>query len=333
MKFKAFLVTEENGNFNRNIVEKDINELPDHDTLIKVSYSSLNYKDGLSASGNRGVTKVYPHTPGIDAAGVVVESKNPDLKPGTEVIVTGYDFGMNTSGGYQEYIKVPSEWVVPLPENMSLKESMIYGTAGLTAAISIYKLIVKGEVKPEDGEILVTGATGGVGSVAVKILSKLGYEVVAVTGKLEESEFLMSIGAKRVIERGEVDDTSRPILKGIYAGAIDTVGGNILSTAIKSLKYNGVATTCGNVAGASFESSVYPFIIRGVTLYGVDSVQITSSEREILWDKLSKDWKIEDLEKLSTEVTLDELNDKIKLILKGENKGRVVVKLWKKSCI
>ena len=327
MKFKAFLVTEENGNFNRNIVEKDINELPDHDTLIKVSYSSLNYKDGLSASGNRGVTKVYPHTPGIDAAGVVVESKNPDLKPGTEVIVTGYDFGMNTSGGYQEYIKVPSEWVVPLPENMSLKESMIYGTAGLTAAISVYKLIVKGEVKPEDGEILVTGATGGVGSVAVKILSKLGYEVVAVTGKLEESEFLVSIGAKRVIERGEVDDTSRPILKGIYAGAIDTVGGNILSTAIKSLKYNGVATTCGNVAGASFESSVYPFIIRGVTLYGVDSVQITSSEREILWDKLSKDWKIEDLEKLSTEVTLDELNDKIELILKGENKGRVVVKL------
>lgn len=327
MKFKAFLVTEENGNFNRNIVEKDINELPDHDTLIKVSYSSLNYKDGLSASGNRGVTKVYPHTPGIDAAGVVVESKNPDLKPGTEVIVTGYDFGMNTSGGYQEYIKVPSEWVVPLPENMSLKESMIYGTAGLTAAISVYKLIIKGEIKPEDGEILVTGATGGVGSVAVKILSKLGYEVVAVTGKLEESEFLMSIGAKRVIERGEVDDTSRPILKGIYAGAIDTVGGNILSTAIKSLKYNGVATTCGNVAGASFESSVYPFIIRGVTLYGVDSVQITSSEREILWDKLSKDWKIEDLEKLSTEVTLDELNDKIELILKGENKGRVVVKL------
>ena len=320
MKFKAFLVTEENENFNRNIVEKDINELPDHDTLIKVSYSSLNYKDGLSATG-------------IDAAGVVVESKNPDLKPGTEVIVTGYDFGMNTSGGYQEYIKVPSEWVVPLPENMSLKESMIYGTAGLTAAISVYKLIVKGEVKPEDGEILVTGATGGVGSVAVKILSKLGYEVVAVTGKLEESEFLVSIGAKRVIERGEVDDTSRPILKGIYAGAIDTVGGNILSTAIKSLKYNGVATTCGNVAGASFESSVYPFIIRGVTLYGVDSVQITSSEREILWDKLSKDWKIEDLEKLSTEVTLDELNDKIELILKGENKGRVVVKLWKKSCI
>lgn len=333
MKFKAFLVTEVEDSFERTIIEKNIEDLPNYDTLIKVSYSSLNYKDALSANGNRGVTKIYPHTPGIDAAGIVIESKNPNLIPGVEVIVTGYDLGMNTSGGYQEYIKVPSEWVTPLPENMSLKESMIYGTAGLTAAISVYKLIVKGEIKPEDGEILVTGATGGVGSVVVKILSKLGYEVVAVTGKLEESEFLMSIGAKRVIERGEVDDTSRPILKGIYAGAIDTVGGNILSTAIKSLKYNGVATTCGNVAGASFESSVYPFIIRGVTLYGVDSVQITSSEREILWDKLSKNWKIEDLEKLSTEVTLDELNDKIELILKGENKGRVVVKLWKKSCI
>ncbi|UPO98555.1 YhdH/YhfP family quinone oxidoreductase (plasmid) [Cetobacterium somerae] len=327
MKFKAFLVTEEDGKYNRSIVEKNIDELPDYDTLIKIEYSSLNYKDALSASGNKGVTKVYPHTPGIDGAGTVVESKNPNLKPGTEVIITGYDFGMNTSGGYQEYVKVPSEWVVPLPKNMSLKESMIYGTAGLTAAISVYKLVIKGEVKPEDGEILVTGATGGVGSVAVKILSKLGYDVVGVTGKLEEKEFLLNIGAKRVIGRDEVNDTSRPILKGVYAGAIDTVGGNILSTAIKSLKYNGVVTTCGNVAGASFESSVYPFIIRGVTLYGVDSVQISSSERELLWNKLSIEWKIDDLEKLSTEVTLEELNEKIELILKGENKGRVIVKL------
>lgn len=327
MKFKAFLVTEENENYNRSIVEKNINELPDYDTLIRVSYSSLNYKDALSASGNRGVTKTYPHTPGIDAAGVVIESKNSNLKPGTEVIVTGYDFGMNTPGGYQEYVKVPSEWVVPLPKGMTLKESMVYGTAGLTAAISVYKLIVKGEVKPEHGEILVTGATGGVGSVAVKILSKLGYEVVGVTGKLEEKEFLLSIGAKRVVGRDEVNDTTRPMLKGIYAGAIDTVGGNVLSTAIKLLKYNGVITTCGNVAGASFESSVYPFIIRGVTLYGVDSVQINSSEREFLWNKLSKEWKIEDLDKLSTEIVLEELNNKIDLILKGENKGRVVIKL------
>ncbi len=327
MKFKAFLVTEVEDSFERTIIEKNIEDLPNYDTLIKVSYSSLNYKDALSANGNRGVTKIYPHTPGIDAAGIVIESKNPNLTPGAEVIVTGYDLGMNTSGGYQEYIKVPSEWVIPLPKKMTLKESMIYGTAGLTAAISIYKLVVKGEVKPEDGEILVTGATGGVGSIAVKILSKLGYNVVGVTGKVEENDFLLNLGAKRVIKRSEVDDTFRPMLKGVYAGAIDTVGGNILSTAIKSLKYNGVATTCGNVAGASFESSVYPFIIRGVTLYGVDSVQISSSERELLWNKLSTEWKIDDLEKLSTEVTLEELNDKIEFVLKGKNKGRVVIKL------
>lgn len=327
MKFKAFLVTEVEDSFERTIIEKNIEDLPNYDTLIKVSYSSLNYKDALSANGNRGVTKMYPHTPGIDAAGIVIESKNPNLTPGAEVIVTGYDLGMNTSGGYQEYIKVPSEWVTPLPKKMTLKESMIYGTAGLTAAISIYKLVVKGEVKPEDGEILVTGATGGVGSIAVKILSKLGYNVVGVTGKVEENDFLLNLGAKRVIKRSEVDDTFRPMLKGVYAGAIDTVGGNILSTAIKSLKYNGVATTCGNVAGASFESSVYPFIIRGVTLYGVDSVQISSSERKILWDKLSTEWKIENLENLYTEITLEELNDKIEFVLKGKNKGRVVIKL------
>lgn len=327
MKFKAFLVTEVEDSFERTIIEKNIEDLPNYDTLIKVSYSSLNYKDALSANGNRGVTKIYPHTPGIDAAGIVIESKNPNLTPGAEVIVTGYDLGMNTSGGYQEYIKVPSEWVTPLPKKMTLKESMIYGTAGLTAAISIYKLVVKGEVKPEDGEILVTGATGGVGSIAVNILSKLGYNVVGVTGKAEENDFLLNLGAKRVIKRSEVDDTFRPMLKGVYAGAIDTVGGNILSTAIKSLKYNGVATTCGNVAGASFESSVYPFIIRGVTLYGVDSVQISSSERKILWDKLSTEWKIENLENLYTEITLEELNDKIEFVLKGKNKGRVVIKL------
>ncbi|MGL5903182.1 MAG: YhdH/YhfP family quinone oxidoreductase, partial [Cetobacterium sp.] len=263
MKFKSFLITEENGNFNRDIVEKEIKDLPNHDVLIKVEYSSLNYKDALSSTGNKGVTRNYPHTPGIDAAGVVVESGNENIKVGAEVIVTGYDFGMNTSGGYQEYIRVPAEWVIQLPKEMSLKESMIYGTAGLTAAISVYKLIVKGNIKPEDGEILVTGSTGGVGSVAIKILKKLGYEVVAITGKAED-DYLIKIGAKRVLNRDEFNDTSRPMLRGVYAGAIDTVGGNILSTVIKSLKYNGVVTACGNAAGISFESSVFPFILRGV---------------------------------------------------------------------
>ncbi|MGL4999727.1 YhdH/YhfP family quinone oxidoreductase [Cetobacterium sp.] len=326
MKFKSFLVTEKDGKFNRSIIEKDVVDLPEYEVLIKVEYSSLNYKDALSSSGNRGVTKNYPHTPGIDAAGVVVESKNLSFKPGDKVIVTGFDFGMNTSGGYQEYIKVPAAWVIKLPEKMTLKESMIYGTAGLTAAISVYKLVVKGLVKPEDGEILVTGSTGGVGSVAIKILKKLGYDVVAITGKSED-KYLIKIGAKRVIKREEFNDTSRPMLRGVYAGAIDTVGGNILSTVIKSLKYNGVVTACGNAAGASFESSVFPFILRGITLYGVDSVEITLEEREILWRKLAEEWKIENIDEIVTEINLDGLNQKIENVLLGTNIGRVIVKI------
>ncbi|MGL4424961.1 MAG: YhdH/YhfP family quinone oxidoreductase [Cetobacterium sp.] len=326
MKFKSFLITEENGNFNRDIVEKEIKDLPNHDVLIKVEYSSLNYKDALSSTGNKGVTRNYPHTPGIDAAGVVVESNNENIKVGAEVIVTGYDFGMNTSGGYQEYIRVPAEWVIELPKEMSLKESMIYGTAGLTAAISVYKLIVKGDVKPEDGEILVTGSTGGVGSVAIKILKKLGYEVVAITGKAED-DYLIKIGAKRVLNRDEFNDTSRPMLRGVYAGAIDTVGGNILSTVIKSLKYNGVVTACGNAAGISFESSVFPFILRGVTLYGVDSVEISRAERDLLWNKLATEWKIDNLDEIVNEIGLEGLSEKIDSILSGKNVGRVLVKL------
>ncbi|MGL6025108.1 MAG: YhdH/YhfP family quinone oxidoreductase, partial [Cetobacterium sp.] len=234
--------------------------------------------------------------------------------------------GMNTTGGYGEYIKVPASWVVKLPKNMTLKESMIYGTAGLTAAISVYKLVVKGGIKPEDGEVLVTGSTGGVGSVAIKILKKLGYNLVAITGKLED-DYLKIICAQRVIKREEFNDTSRPMLRGIYAAAIDTVGGNILSTVIKSLKYNGVVTACGNAAGASFESSVFPFILRGVTLYGVDSVEISLEERKDLWKRLSEEWKIENIDEIVTEITLDGLNQKIEDVLLGTNVGRVIVKL------
>nr|WP_307774384.1 YhdH/YhfP family quinone oxidoreductase [uncultured Cetobacterium sp.] len=326
-KFKAFFVTENEQGFERSVVEREIKDLPENEVLIKVQYSSLNYKDALSSTGNKGVTRKYPHTPGIDAAGVVVSSSNDLVKEGTEVIVTGYDLGMNTSGGFAEYIRVPAAWVVPLPKGLTLKESMIYGTAGLTAAISVYKLVVKGGVKPEDGEILVTGSTGGVGSVAIRILSKLGYDIVAVTGKPEGEKFLLEIGAKRVISRSEADDTTRPMLRGVWAGVIDTVGGNILSTAIKSTKYNGVVTACGNAAGGDFHSSVYPFILRGVTLYGVDSVEISMSERVELWNKMANEWKIEGLSEVYTEVTLDGLEEKVQSILSGTHTGRTIVKL------
>lgn len=327
-KFKAMLVSEtEEQKFKKEIVTRQINDLPKGDVLINVKYSSLNYKDALSSIGNRGVTKNYPHTPGVDAAGVVVESNDSNLKAGNKVIVTGYDLGMNTSGGYGEYIRVPREWVVKLPKNLSLRESMIYGTAGFTAALSVYKLVKSG-VTPNDGDILVTGATGGVGSTAISILSKIGYDVIAATGKSNEKEMLLALGAKDIIDRRKVDDDSgKPLLKGNWAGAIDTVGGNMLATAIKSTNYGGSVTCCGNVASHEFLTSVYPFILRGVTLFGIDSVQCPMNTRLEIWDKLSSDWKLSNLNDNVDEVSLEKLSKKIDMMLDGQHKGRTIVNL------
>lgn len=328
-KFRSYLITEEDNSYKRSIVEKDIKDLPDHDVLIEVKYTSLNYKDALSASGNKGVTKKYPHTPGIDAAGIIAESKTKDFIKGEKVIVTGYDLGMNTSGGFQQYIRVPSEWIVKLPKNLSLKESMIYGTAGFTAALSVNK-IASSKLKPNQGKVLVTGATGGVGSTAIRLLDKLDYHVVAATGKLETKEMLQSIGASEVIDRELINDTSgKPILKSEWMGVIDTVGGNTLSTALKSTKYDGHVTTCGNVAGHKFDASVYPFILRGITLHGIDSVQCSQETRQDIWNKLANDWKTETLNKTIQEISLDEVSEKIDQMLSGSLKGRVIINLDK----
>ena len=287
-------------------------------------YSSLNYKDALSATGNKGVTRSYPHTPGIDAAGIVKASRSNNFKPGDEVIVTGYDLGMNTSGGFGEYINVPADWVVPCPNSLSLKESMFYGTAGFTAALSVYKLIGSG-VKPKDGEILVTGATGGVGSIAISLLKKLGYKVIAATGKIHEKELLQTIGAKDIIDRKELDDASgRAMLKSRWAGVIDTVGGNTLATALKTTKYGGSVTCCGNIASHEFSSSVYPFILRGISLFGIDSVQCPMVLRKDIWSNLATSWKI-DLKSTITEVSLDQLDERINLILAGKHVGRTII--------
>lgn len=327
-KFKALLVSEVEGKeFKREIITREISDLPEGDILIKVKYSSLNYKDALSATGNKGVTRNYPHTPGIDAAGIVMESNTNNFKIGDEVIVTGYDLGMNTPGGYGEYIRVPAKWVVKLPQNLSLRESMIYGTAGFTAALSVYKIINSG-IKPSDGAILVTGATGGVGSIAISILNKIGYDVIAATGKTNEKEMLLGLGAKDIIDRQEIDDQSgRALLKGKWAGIIDTVGGNILSTAIKSTNYGGVVTCCGNIASQEFSSSIYPFILRGITLFGIDSVQCPMNIRLEIWDNLSSIWKPNNLNDNVDEISLDGLNEKIDMILSGTHKGRTIVNL------
>lgn len=241
--------------------------------------------------------------------------------------MTGYDLGMNTAGGFSEYIRVPSDWVVKLPENLSLKESMIYGTAGFTAALSVYKLVNAG-ITPESGEILVTGATGGVGSVAVRILSKLGYDVIAGTLKVETRDFLLKIGAKDIILGPEMDDQSgKALLKGRWAGVIDAVGGNVLATALKTTQYGGCVTTCGNVASGELLTTVYPFILRGISLMGIDSVQCPMTFRLKVWELLANDWKLTELDKNVREIALDDLESSIQLMLEGKHLGRTILNL------
>ena len=322
------MVVEEIGEkrFARSITKKTIDQLPDGEVLIKVSWSSLNYKDALSASGNRGVTRNYPHTPGIDAAGVVEESRNSAFSPGDQVIVTSYDLGMNTSGGFGQYIRVPAAWVVPLPAGLDLRESMIFGTAGFTAGMSV--LALTHCVPADRGNILVTGATGGVGCLSVALLARLGYSVSAVTGKTQAESFLTDIGARQILSRAEVTaGNERPLLKGIWAGVIDTVGGDILASAIKSTDLQGVVTCCGNVASPDLPLTVFPFILRGVALLGIDSQNCPMDRRLKVWQHLASDWKPIGLNKLCREVLLDELEGEIELILKGGQTGRIIVKM------
>lgn len=328
--YKAYIVEETGENvFERNIGDRSINDLPEGEVLVKVHYSSLNYKDALSATGNRGVTRKFPHTPGVDAAGVVEESSDSRFKSGQEVIVHGYDLGCNTWGGFGEYIRVPADWVVSLPKGLSTRESMIYGTAGYTAAYSVLKLEEYG-IRPEMGEVLVTGATGGVGSVAVAVLAKIGYQVVASTGKTDQEQFLLNLGAKEVISREDSQDQSgKPLLRSRWAGVVDTVGGEILATAIKSTNPHGVVTCCGNVASADLPINVYPFILRGVSLVGIDSQDSVMELRQEIWNRISTDWKVDQLDKLTTEITLENLDSNIELILEGKQKGRVLVNLNK----
>jgi putative YhdH/YhfP family quinone oxidoreductase len=326
--FQAMVVHETTeGQFVRRIEDRSLADLPQGDVLIRVHYSSLNYKDALSASGHKGVTRAYPHTPGIDAAGVVEESSDDRFQPGERVLVTGYDLGMNTSGGFGQYVRVPAEWVVEVPRDLSLRESMIYGTAGVTAGLSVLKLQAHG-VTPDQGEILVTGATGGVGSLAVGILANDGYPVVAATGKLEAAQFLLDVGAREVVHRDEVRDaSSKPLLRGRWAGAVDTVGGEYLATALKSTRIDGAVTCCGLVASPDLPTTVYPFILRGVSLLGVDSQNCPMATRLRLWQKLTGEWKLDNLDDLATECSLEGLEVEIERILQGKQRGRVVVNL------
>ena len=325
-EFKALVVREEQGAYVPSVCSRNTDELPPGDVLIRVQYSSLNFKDALSASGNKGVTRNFPHTPGIDAAGVVEASSVAELSVGDEVILTGYDLGMNTAGGFGQYIRVPAAWVLKRPEGLSLRESMILGTAGLTAALCVDKLEQAG-LTPEQGPVLVTGATGGVGSIAVALLASLGYEVAAATGKALQADFLNRLGAAQIVDRTVLEaGKDKPMLKEQWAGAVDTVGGDILFNVVKSLRYNGSVACCGLTAGGQFQGSVFPFILRNVNLMGVDSVEQPLVVKASMWDRLSVQWKL-DLSELVQEITLDELPAEIERILGGKMVGRTLVNL------
>jgi alcohol dehydrogenase len=311
-----------------NIVEKNIEDLPEGELLIKVEYSSLNYKDAMSAKGIPGVTRNYPHTPGIDAAGVIKSSKNDNFKEGDKVIVTGYDLGMNTSGGFGQYISVPSNWVINLPEGLTTREAMALGTAGLTAGLSVHALQKHRDYIGLSGtKSIVTGATGGVGSIAVMLLSKLGSEVTAVTGKEDQSDFLSSIGANKIISREELAETARkPIGKSIWDLGVDVVSGDILTLLLTSLNPGGAVACSGLVGGPSFESSIFPFILRGNALLGIDSVEIPLDEKNHIWKHFASDWKI-NLENSVKEIGLEDLPNEIDIIFDGGQIGRVLVQL------
>ena len=328
--FRALRVTEdETGRFIRNVIERKIDDLPDGDVLVQVHYAALNYKDALSSVGNKGVTRNYPHTPGIDGAGMVVESRSSRFKAGDKVLVTSYDLGMNTDGAFAEYIRVPEAWVVPLPVGLSLKECMIIGTAGLTAAIGLYKLEIMGQ-NPEQGPIIVSGASGGVGCMAVGILAKAGYQVIASSGKENVEDFLKNIGASEVVDREFAnDDSSRPLMKPKWAGGIDTVGGNTLSTLLKGCQPGGSVASCGLVGSPNLSTTVFPFIINGINLLGLDSANFPMKERQQIWNRLAGVWKLSDLESMATMSTIEELDPYIDKILQGTLKGRVVVEMVK----
>jgi len=297
------------------------------EVVIKVTYSSLNYKDALSSIGNPGVTRTFPHITGIDVSGTIFESTSPIFKVGERVLVTGYDMGMNSNGGHAQYVKVPASWVARIPDSISDKEIMTFGTAGLTAALSVNELIENG-IKPESGDILVTGATGGVGSIAIAILSKLGYNIVAISGKKDRVDFLKNIGAKEVILREVFEENSnKPILSEKYAGVIDTVGGQILANALKEVKYDGVVTCCGLTSSSQLNTNVFPFILRGVRLIGIDSVECKLEKKQAAWEKLASRWKINSLNTIINEITLDEIKTAYEHLLSGKAVGRYVVKI------
>lgn len=325
--FQALFIEKEADNTSLHFRETTLDNLPENEVTIEVHYSGINYKDGLAVLPEGKIVNQYPFIPGIDASGVVIESKSDRFQVGDEVIVTSYDFGVIYFGGYSEFIRVPAEWVVPLPQGLSLKEAMILGTAGFTAALSVDALESSG-VRPETGKIAVSGATGGVGSLSTAILAKRGFSVVASSGKKDAKDFLQKFGVSEVVSREAFQpEKIRALDKQLYAGAIDCVGGKPLSYLLTAVQYGGAVTTCGMSAGGKLDTTVFPFILRGVQLLGIDSVLCPMQKRTQIWQRLATDFKLANLEELATEINFQTLPEALHQVMNGGVTGRYLVKI------
>jgi alcohol dehydrogenase/acrylyl-CoA reductase (NADPH) len=330
-KFKAIVLNQSGVRFSREIKTLDKSFFKSGDVLVKVDYSGLNYKDALILKNGGKLVKEYPHIPGIDFSGKVIESDTSDFKSGDDVVLTGCRVGEIYPGGYSQLVKVKSELLVKKPESISNKNAMILGTAGFTSLLCAFAIKAREELLLGEkvNDVLVTGATGGVGSIAVMILSKFGYNVTAVTGKKNKSDYLKELGAKNIIDRKELEGEPKILGKGLWDGAVDTVGGVILSNVISQIKPNGIIAACGNAANIKLNTTVMPFIIRGVKLWGIDSVMISKKRREFVWSQVADLIDFKFLEKHTKTVNLEELLNIFPNILKGEIAGRVLVDLNK----
>ncbi len=324
---RAYVVSQDGDQVQGEVTTLGTDQLPAGEVTIEVAYSSLNYKDGLACIPKGGIVRNYPHIPGIDAAGSVVESQDPAFSVGDQVLITGYDLGVGHFGGFAEYVRVPALWVVKTPDNLSNYEAMALGTAGFTAAMCLLAMERNGST-PAQGPVLVTGATGGVGSVAVNILAQKGYTVAASTGKTDQHDYLRELGASEILSREDVsvtDERPRPLLKGVWAGGVDTVGGSTLSYLIRTMNVAGNIALCGLVGGPNFNGTVIPFLLRGVNLLGIDSVACPMPYRQEIWQRLATDLKPNNLQQMSQVISLDDVTGAVGEILQGKVKGRILV--------
>lgn len=326
--FRAFVVNKTAEDFTAQVQELNLADLPPGEVLIKVAYSSVNYKDGLASIPNGNIVRKYPFVPGIDLSGTVAESSDPRFKAGDEVIVTSYDLGVSHFGGFSEYARVKADWVVPLPTGLNLKEAMAFGTAGFTAALAVHQLEKNG-LNPQSGPVLITGATGGVGSVAIGMFANLGYTIAASTGKESEHAYLKELGATEILSREEVSaESARPMEKERWAGSVDSVGGSTLAYLLRTTKYGCSVAACGLTGGTAVNTTVFPFILRAVNLLGIDSVACPMDLRRILWERMAGDLKPRGLlDSIGQETFLEELPQVAASILKGGVRGRTIIKV------